>query len=207
MPPGVAALSAAVAGQDVLLVGSAPGACLAGAEADLVAMVNGAALGLPVRVVPDILFVNTALAACTRAGRPTSERLAELATDLLVVVVSATPLDAATPVFEKIGRRCCAALPLAERTRFLEEFLGRALAAPWGGAHVPSIGFLSGLLLLAAGARRVQMRGFGVADGHSYLPEVFRRGHVEHDQEILQLVRERKLPVDWRPAPDGLPPA
>lgn len=201
LPDGAAGLSKAVAGKDVLLMGSAPGATLDGAAADLVAMVNGAALGLPERVEPDILFLNTAVAACELAGRPTRERLAELSAGLLVVIESGTSLADAAPVFEPIARRERLEVPLAERTRFLEAFLGRTLASPWGGANVPSTGFLACLLLLAAGARRVQMRGFGFTDGHSYLPEVFKRGHVARDQELLELIGQRRLPVEFQPAP------
>ncbi len=197
LPPGAAALAARVAGRDVLLVGSAPGTTLAGANAEVMAAVNGAALGLPGPFVPDILFLNTAVAACGLAGRPTRERISELSTKALVVIESGTSLDAAAPVFEAIARRESLQVSLDERQRFLEALLDRPLASPWGGANVPSTGFLSCLLLLAAGARRVQMRGFGFTDGHSYLHEVFKRGHVERDREILRLIAEHRLPVEF----------
>ena len=154
-------------------------------------------MGLPGPFVPDILFMNTAVAACRLAGRPTRERISELSAKALVVIESGTSLDAAAPVFEAIARRVSLQISLGERQRFLEAFLDRPLASPWGSANVPSTGFLSCLLLLAAGARRVQMRGFGFADGHSYLPEVFKRGHIERDREILQLIAERRLPVEF----------
>jgi hypothetical protein len=207
LPPGAAGLAAIAAGMDVLLVGSAPGATLSGARADLVAMVNGAALGLPERIVPDVLFLNTAVAACMLAGRPTRERLTELGAGLLVVIESGTSLEVAAPVFAGVARRERVALSLDERTRFLETFLERPLASPWGGANVPSTGLLAVLLLLAAGARRVQLRGFSFEDGHSYLSEVFKRGHVERDQEILSLIAQRRLPVEFAATPRVPTPA
>jgi hypothetical protein len=200
LPEGAAGLSKAVSGRDVLLIGSAPGASLYGVTPDLVATVNGAALGLSERIEPDILFLNTAVAACNLAGRPTRERLAELSAGLLVIIESGTSLADAAPVFEPIVRRERLEVPLVERTWFLETFLGRTLASPWGSANVPSTGFLACLLLLAAGARRVQMRGFGFMDGHSYLPEVFKRGHAACDQEVLSLICQRRLPVDFQPS-------
>lgn len=201
VPPGAASLASTVSGRRIVLVGSAPGATLDGARADVVALVNGAALGLSLPVVPDVLFLNTAVAACQRAGRPTRERLAQLSAEALLIIESGTSLDDAATAFEAVSRRTTAQLPLAQRTRFLEGFQGRPLASPWGGAHVPSTGFLSCLLLLAAGARHVQMRGFSFGDGHSYLPDVFRRGHVERDREILDLILRRRLPVELHVAP------
>lgn len=60
---------------------------------------------------------------------------------------------------------------------------------------MPSTGFLACLLLLAADAAEIDMRGFSFEDGHSYLETAFKRGHVARDREVMLKLLEAMAPV------------
>lgn len=190
-----------VRGKRVTLLGSAPNACLSGHDGDLLICVNAAALGISEKCIPDVTIMNTSVAGSTEAGVPTRERLHELVTKLLVVVESGTPLQESWPVFKAIKRESERYITLAQRTQFLEDFLGKPLVAQTGGNNVPSTGFFACLLLLASGASYVEMKGFSFGGGHSYLNTFFQRGHIERDHEVMSFILNEALPVGF---PEGL---
>jgi hypothetical protein len=189
-------LSDIVGGRAVVLVGSAPGASLPDERGDsILACVNGSALALRPGICPDITFVNTSLAS-TRidAARATVPLLDHIRTKLLVVVESACSLDQAMPVFDPIQRQEVRHISRDERTRFLVHFLGAPLTGSVG-KHVPSTGMFAALLLLASGARAVELRGFSLGDGHSYLSAIYRRAHKNKDREVIQWMLDQGKPV------------
>lgn len=195
--PAMARLRDMVQGQTVTLIGSAPGADLTAEDIDrhLIVCVNAAALGLAGSIVPDITFVNTAIAGLHPAAVKTRERLQELQTKFLFIIESAISINEANCILGPIERESTDYLTLAERCDFLEAFLNRPLSGPVGEEHVPSTGFFVCMLLLACGAAHVKMTGFSFSDGHSYLSSVSRREHVDRDREVLKLIVDREMPV------------
>lgn len=197
--PATVCLREMVQGKTVTLIGSAPGVRLTAEDIDhnLMVCVNGAALGLAGNMVPDITFVNTALAGPHPAAVKTRKRLEELQTRSLFIIESFISLSDANPALSRIKRKSTQSITLRERCDFLEAVLQRPLSGQTGDEHVPSTGFFVCLLLVACGAFHVRMTGFSFSDGHSYLSSVARRQHVDRDREVLKLLVESSMPVTF----------
>lgn len=195
--PAMARLRDMVQGRKVILIGSAPGAHVKAedVERNLIVCVNAAALGLAGSIVPDITFVNTAIAGPHPVAVKTRERLQELQTKSLFIIESAISINKANRILGPIERKSTDYITLAERCDILEAFLKRPLSGPVGEEHVPSTGFFVCILLIACGALHVKMTGFSFSDGHSYLSSVARREHILRDLEVLKLIVDREMPV------------
>lgn len=188
-----------VEAKTVTLVGSAPGASLAGLDSDLLICVNAAALGLGQEVRPDITIFNTAFATLGHLdyGRQTRARLHQLRTGLLLIVDLANAREDLDTLFAPVVRSETRRLTVDQRCDFLEEFTGKPLTGRAGPDHVPSTGFFSCLYLLASGAREVRMRGFSFGDGHSYIDSNQKRAHTARDLEAMELILTRNYPVQF----------
>lgn len=186
--PWMRELRLAVAGRDVLLVGSAPGALYRPGK--LLVCVNASSLGIDAPT-PDVTFFNTfTLTLQTPTAMVTRQLLGALKTKLLIVIDAAECGDATPVIYERrvaFGR--------AERNAFLEAAMGITLTGV-AGQHVPSSGYFAAIALVMAGVQSLEMTGFSFSGGQSYLAGPTPRAHVEMDRAALRWLGRTGMLLD-----------
>jgi hypothetical protein len=180
-----------VANRDVILIGSAPNfdGEFKYDDSKILVTVNGSSLVIKNNLIPDLCVFNTSILGTGNAGEETSEYLNRIsAKHLLIVEGHPNYSENWTRILSEVNFESFDFYSFERRVSLLERvFESNKLK----NSEVLSTGFFALLLLLTSKASSVNLYGFSLINGHSYLNNVYKRDHKDADRRLLELIRGR----------------
>lgn len=178
-----------VKNKDVLLVGSASNFIgdVEPSNSKILVCVNGSLLAIKGNLIPDISFFNTSVLGTKNAGWETSSYLNRISTKHLVVIEGHPKFSEEwTKILDEINFESFDFYSFERRVDLLKKLF---LIKNVSNSDVLSTSFFSLLLLLQSGVSSVELKGFSLVDGHSYLDNVYERHHKQADRRLLELIK------------------